>query len=43
MNDERPDLDFCLKAEIEQGIADFEAGNVSEGVEVLKRLRKRIT
>ena len=32
-----------LKAEIEQGIADLEAGNVSDGVEVLKRLRKRIT
>ncbi|MCK4834593.1 MAG: type II toxin-antitoxin system Phd/YefM family antitoxin [Gammaproteobacteria bacterium] len=32
-----------LKAEIEAGIADLEAGNISEGVEVLKRLRKRIT
>lgn len=32
-----------LKAEIDEGIADLEAGNVSEGVEVLKRLRERIT
>ena len=35
--------DEHLRAEIEQGIADLEAGNVSDGVEVLKRLRKRIT
>ncbi|NOR43557.1 MAG: type II toxin-antitoxin system prevent-host-death family antitoxin [Gammaproteobacteria bacterium] len=35
--------DEYLKAEIEAGIADLDAGNVSEGVEVLKRLRKRIT
>ncbi len=32
-----------LKAEIEKGIADLEAGNISNGVDVLKRLRKRIT
>lgn len=32
-----------LKAEIEAGIADLEAGNISDGVEVFKRLRKRIT
>ena len=32
-----------LKAEIEKGIADLEAGNISDGVDVLKRLRKRIT
>lgn len=32
-----------LKAEIDAGIADLEAGNVSDGVEVLKRLRERIT
>ena len=32
-----------LKAEIDEGIADLEAGNVSNGVEVLKRLRKRIS
>lgn len=35
--------DEHLRAEIEQGIADLEAGNVSDGVELLKRLRKRIT
>ena len=35
--------DEHLRAEIEQGIADLKAGNVSNGVEVLKRLRKRIT
>ncbi|NOQ68753.1 MAG: type II toxin-antitoxin system prevent-host-death family antitoxin [Gammaproteobacteria bacterium] len=35
--------DEHLRAEIEQGIADLEAGNVSNGVEVLKRLRKRVT
>jgi len=34
--------DEYLRAEIEQGIADLEAGNVSDGIEVLKRLRKRI-
>ncbi len=32
-----------LQAEIDEGIADLEAGNVFEGVEVLKRLRKRIS
>ncbi len=32
-----------LKAEINEGIADLEAGNVSNGIDVLKRLRKRIT
>ena len=32
-----------LKAEIDEGIADLEAGNISDGVKVLKRLRKRIT
>jgi len=32
-----------LKAAIEEGIADLEAGNVSQGVDVFKRLRKRIT
>ena len=32
-----------LKAEIDKGIADLEAGNVSDGVEVLKRMRDRIT
>jgi len=32
-----------LKAEIDAGIADLEAGNISDGVDVLKRLRKRIT
>jgi len=32
-----------LKAEIDKGIADLEAGNVSDGVEVLKRIRDRIT
>jgi len=32
-----------LKAEIDEGIADLEAGNVSDGVEVFKRIRKRIT
>jgi prevent-host-death family protein len=32
-----------LQAEIDEGIADLEAGNVSEGVEVFKRLRKRIS
>ena len=32
-----------LKAEIEKGVADLEAGNISDGVDVLKRLRKRIT
>ncbi len=32
-----------LKAEINEGIADLEAGNVSNGIEVLKRLRKRVT
>ena len=35
--------DEHFRAEIEQGIADLEAGNVSDGVELLKRLRKRIT
>ena len=35
--------DQHLKAEIEAGIADLEAGNISDGVEVLKRLRKRLT
>ncbi len=33
----------CLKTEIDAGIADLEAGNISDGVDVLKRLRKRIT
>ncbi len=32
-----------LKAEINEGIADLEAGNVSNGIDVLKRLRKRVT
>ena len=32
-----------LKAEIEAVIADLQAGNISDGVEVFKRLRKRIT
>lgn len=32
-----------LKAEIIAGIADLEAGNISDGVEVFKRLRNRIT
>jgi len=32
-----------LKAEIAAGIADLEAGNISDGVEVFKRLRNRIT
>ena len=32
-----------LKSEIDAGIADLEAGRVADGVEVLKRLRKRIT
>jgi prevent-host-death family protein len=32
-----------LRAEIDEGIADLEAGNVSDGVEVFKRLRERIT
>ncbi len=32
-----------LQAEIDEGIADLEAGNVSDGVEVFKRLRERIT
>ncbi len=31
-----------LKAEINEGIADLEAGNVSNGIDVLKRLHKRI-
>ena len=32
-----------LKAKINQGIADLEAGNVSDGRDVLKRLRKRFS
>ncbi len=32
-----------LKSEIDKGIADLEAGNISNGVEVLKRMRDRIT
>jgi len=32
-----------LKMEIDEGIADLEAGNISDGVEVLKRIRKRIS
>jgi len=32
-----------LQAEIDEGIADIEAGNVSDGVEVFKRLRKQIS
>jgi prevent-host-death family protein len=32
-----------LQTEIDEGIADLEAGNVSDGVEVFKRLRKRIS
>ena len=35
--------DEHLKAEINEGIADLEAGNVSNGIDVLKRLRKRVT
>ena len=32
-----------LKAEIEAGTADLETGKITDGVEVFKRLRKRIT
>jgi len=32
-----------LKMEINEGIANLEAGNVSDGVEVFKRIRERIT
>lgn len=32
-----------LLTDINQGIVDIEAGNVSDGRDVLKRLRKRIT
>ena len=32
-----------LLADIKEGIVDIEAGNVSDGRDVLKRLRKRIT
>ena len=32
-----------LKADITEGIADLKAGNVSNGIDVLKRLRKRVT
>ncbi|MBE9559765.1 MAG: type II toxin-antitoxin system Phd/YefM family antitoxin [Proteobacteria bacterium] len=32
-----------LKTAIEEGIADLETGNVSDGIEVFRRLRKRIT
>ncbi len=32
-----------LLTEIKEGIVDIEAGNVSDGRDVLKRLRKRIT
>jgi len=32
-----------LKAEIREGIADLEAGNVSEGSGVLEKLRKRVS
>ena len=35
--------DDHLKAEISEGIADLEAGKVSNGIDVLKRLRKRVT
>ena len=28
----------CLKTEIDAGIADLEAGNISDGVDVLKRV-----
>ena len=31
-----------LKAEIKAGIADLDAGNVSDGLVVLEKLRKRI-
>ena len=45
--DEYELLEACrekyLKAEIDKGIADLEAGNVSDGVEVLKRMRDRIS
>jgi len=35
--------DDHLKAEISEGSADLEAGNVTNGIDVLKRLRKRVT
>ena len=35
--------DEYLQAEIKQGITDIETDNVSDGRDVLKRLRKRVT
>ena len=32
-----------LKSEIRKGISDIETGNVSEGHDVLERLRKRVS
>ena len=35
--------DACLKAAIDEGVADVRAGNVSTGTAVMARLRERIS